>query len=132
MKKRIKGTAIAAAMLLVLGAGTAVFAQDTDNLMGQTITVDGTLQLQNGSIVLAAGNTVYFVPMLIRYIGFIDGLKEGAAVSVQGYVNYGNMLMPTAVRVNGKSYDFSGNAWGGGYGPGYGRGSRRGGGCGCW
>ena len=109
-------------VIAFMAIGT-VFAQNWGGV-SQKITVTGTLQLQNGQIALASGNTVYFVPTLGRYIGFIDGLKEGASVSIDGYAS-GNYLEPSKVTINGKSYDFSpnnpGQSWGGygycGYGP---------------
>ena len=91
----------------------------------QPVNVTGTLQLQNGQIALASGDAVYFVPALVRYIGFIEGLKEGARVSIEGYA-WGNSLQPLKVNIDGKTYDFSANnnlsqGWGGygycGYGP---------------
>ena len=109
-------------VVVCLATGT-IFAQGWGGVSPR-ITVNGTLQLQNGQIALAGGNTVYFVPSLGRYIGFIDGLKEGARVSVEGYA-WGNYLEPSSVTIDGKSYDFSSNnlsqGWGGyghcGYGP---------------
>ena len=94
----------------------------------QTVTVEGTLQLQNGQIVLSSGTNVYFVPTLARYIGFIDGLREGARVSVEGYAS-GNFLEINKLTISGKAYDFSANTnvlaasygcygYGGGYGCG--------------
>jgi hypothetical protein len=71
----------------------------------QSVTVEGTLQLQNGQIALSTGDAVYLVPVLNRYIGFIDGLNEGARVSVVGYVS-GNVLQATQATINGKPYDF--------------------------
>jgi hypothetical protein len=111
MKKLMFLTAV-----VCLATGS-IFAQGWGGV-SQKITVNGTLQLQNGQIALASGNTVYFVPTLGRYIGFIDGIKEGASVSIDGYAS-GNYLEPSRVTVNGKSYDFSTNyqaQWGGGYG----------------
>ena len=70
-----------------------------------SVTVEGTLKLEKGFIALASGDTVYYVPMLQRYVGFIDGLKEGAKVSVEGY-QFKNMLHPQKVTINGKDYDF--------------------------
>jgi capsule polysaccharide modification protein KpsS len=109
-------------LVLVIAANVAgaVFAQSAGNPWGQVVTIDGTLGLQNGAIVLISGNTVYFVPDLTRYVGFVDGLKEGARVNVQGYVGGYNTLMPTAFTVNGKFYDVSTFAMGGGYCGGYG------------
>jgi hypothetical protein len=110
-------------LLGILAAGL-VFAQSWGNGGAvQSVTVEGTLQLQNGQIAVAQGNTIYFVPMLERFIGFIDGLKEGAAVSISGYASgyaSGNFLQPTGLTINGKSYDLQpANV---GYGPGrYGR-----------
>ncbi|MDR2597484.1 MAG: hypothetical protein LBC76_09230 [Treponema sp.] len=131
MKKILFITVIA---FLVTGAA---FAQVWGNV-SQPVTVTGTLQLQNGQIALAGNNTVYFVPALVQYIGFIEGLKEGARVSIEGYA-WGNNLQPLKVIIDGKSYDFSPNnnlsqGWGGygycgygtnssgryGYGGGYG------------
>ena len=124
--------------LLVIAfiAIVTVFAQGWGGA-SQPVTVTGTLQLQNGEIALASGNTVYFVPALGRYIGFIEGLKEGARVSIEGYA-WGNSLEPSKVTIDGKSYDFSPNiparGWGGGYGycgNGYGSGRYGRGGYGC-
>jgi hypothetical protein len=104
----------------------------------QTVRVDGTLRLQNGQIVLSNNSAVYSVPAISRYIGFIEELKEGAAVTVEGYV-YGFVLTPAKLTVGGKTYDFpvisnagfgagcyggcGGYGMGGGYGPmsGYGQ-----------
>jgi hypothetical protein len=137
-------------LVIAFMATGAVFAQGWGGA-SQPITVNGTLQLQNGQIAVAGGNTVYFVPSLGRYIGFIDGLKEGARVSIDGYAS-GNYLEPSKVTIDGKSYDFSFNnpnqGWvdygycggpynSGGYGRGgyghggYGRGGYGRGGYGC-
>jgi hypothetical protein len=75
---------------------------------GQAISISGTLQLQNGVIAVVSGNTAYYVPSLTQYIGFIEGLREGAQISVDGYF-YGNYVQPTRVVISGKSYDFSAN-----------------------
>ena len=79
----------------------------------ETIRVEGTLQLQNGHIVLSTGTTVYFVPGLMRYIGFIEGLREGARISAEGFVS-GNFLQATKVIIGGREYDLSANnqRWG--------------------
>ena len=99
----------------------------------QSVSVNGTLQLQNGQIAVATGSTVYFVPTLGRYIGFINGLREGARVSIEGYTS-GNYIEPSKVTIYGKYYDFAPNnlsqEWGNDYHSGYGHGGygHRGGG----
>jgi hypothetical protein len=81
-----------------------VFTQNRGNQVGnsQSITVEGTLQLQNGQIAITDENTIYFVPVLNRYI---DRLREGARVSILGYAS-GNILQATQITINGKSYNF--------------------------
>jgi hypothetical protein len=71
-------------------------------------TINGTLQLEKGIIAVASSGDIYYVPMLTRYIGFIEGLKEGAVVSVEGYT-FRNFIQPLKVTINGKSYDFAVN-----------------------
>ena len=108
------------ALIAVFTIGT-VFAQNQENrkrVSPELITVEGTLQLQNGMIAVLAGETVYYVPRLQRYIGFIEGLKEGNSVSIEGYA-YRNFLGPTKVTINGKSYDFPKIGFGQGALPGF-------------
>ncbi|MCL2229753.1 MAG: hypothetical protein FWC01_01520 [Treponema sp.] len=77
--------------------------QRTDN----TVTVEGTLQLQRGMVAVASGDTVYPVPMLTRYIGFINGLTEGTRVTVVGVRNNDrNSIRPVNVTIAGRTYDF--------------------------
>ena len=83
-------------------------AQNRDNNRQRelkTVTMEGTLQLEKGLIALSSGDNVYYVPMLQRYAGFIEGIKEGAKISVEGF-QFRNMLHPTKVTVSGKDYDF--------------------------
>jgi len=111
-------------LIAVLAVG-AVSAQSRGDLqrISRTVTINGTLQLERGNIAVTSGSSVYLVPSLTRYIGFIEGLKEGATVSVEGY-EYGNVLYPVKVTIAGKSYDFATDAGGSGgfgmMGPGFG------------
>jgi len=96
----------------VLFAGT-VFAQNKDNRLNRDdrkqgaakVTVEGILKLEKGVVAVASGDSVYYVPVLNRYIGFIDGLKEGTKVSVEG-AQFKDVIQPVKVTINGKSYDF--------------------------
>jgi opacity protein-like surface antigen len=102
-------------MVIACFAISAVSAQNWSN--SKVITIEGTLQLQNGQIAVSSGNTVYLVPELGRYVGFIDSLKEGARISVAGYAS-GNYIQPAQITINGKSYDLQAYSLGN-YGTGY-------------
>jgi len=106
--------------VVFLAAGS-VFAQGWGNGRGdlnrrgapETVKIDGTLKLHNGQFAVASGNDVYYVPVIGRYAGFIEGLKEGSSASFEGYVR-GNFLWPTTMTVGGKTYDLVGSANGDG------------------
>jgi hypothetical protein len=117
-------------MLVALAATGIISAQNLPWGGAPSQSVQGTLGLQNGVIVLSNGNTVYYVPHLSRYVGFIDGLKEGAQVRLDGYSMGNGYFVPSRITVGGKDYDvFVGY---GGYGPGRGHHGGHGYGRGCW
>jgi hypothetical protein len=77
-----------------------------------TTTVNGALGLKGGRIVLNSGDTSYYTRGLERFIGFIDGLKEGAQVVIEGYVSPPSregvtekLLFPVKLTLNGKEYE---------------------------
>jgi len=50
-------------------------------------TVEGTLELVNGHIAIKEGVKTFYVMIPNRLVGFVDGLKEGAKVKVEGYTH---------------------------------------------
>lgn len=123
---------------LALVAAGAVFAQTAPVPYGSqvyaatsapSVKVDGRLALINGIIGIKSGNKTYYLPMLQRLSGFVDGIKEGASVKVEGYEyplaaapEY-STVMVTKLTIAGKDYDLSQYA---GYGYGMRRGPRGG------
>jgi hypothetical protein len=108
----------------------------------EQLTLTGTLGLSQGAIVLNSGDQTWYVPGLLRYTGFIEGLKEGAAVTLEGLgrKNAGSgadsgVLWVSKLTLNGKDYDLgaarpaiaqgmkAGNDRRSGPRPGYGRNS---------
>lgn len=94
-------------------------ATQTQNL--QTVKVEGKLALVNGMISVQSGGKTYYVGGLNRLIGFIDGLKEGSSVKLEGYAvalpaapEYLHLRV-TKLTFNGKEYDLS-NSFGRGIG----------------
>jgi len=91
----------------------------------QSVKVEGKLSLINGMIGLKSGGKTYYVPMLSRMAGFVEWIKEGASVKLEGYeyqLPYAPeyyTLMVTKLTVGGKDYDFSQyggfGLWGGGH-----------------
>jgi hypothetical protein len=76
-----------------------------------TSTITGKLELINGNIAVKNGDTVYYTTGLDRLIGFVDGLKEGAEVSLEGWSfaasgekEYRRFLV-SKLTFNGKEYD---------------------------
>jgi len=85
-----------------------VFAQTNP----ATTTIRGTLGLSAGRISVVSGDITYYVDGLQRFVGFIDGLKEGAQVSLDGYAiaprtdgqTY-RSFYPVTLTLNGKNYE---------------------------
>jgi hypothetical protein len=77
----------------------------------ETSTITGKLELINGNIAVKNGDIVYYTIGLDRLIGFVDGLKEGAQVSLEGWSiaasrdpEYRRFLV-SKLTFNGKEYD---------------------------
>jgi hypothetical protein len=87
------------------------FAQGTP----ATSAVNGVLGLSGGRIVLKSADATYYTRGLERFIGFIDGLKDGAEAVVEGYVSPPSreggagsterLLFPVKLTLNGKEYE---------------------------
>ena len=79
----------------------------------ETITVSGSLIIAHGSPAITSGDVTYLISGLNRLIGFVDGLKEGAQVSVEGWAitppqnNNLKFLRPSKLTLGGKTYDMS-------------------------
>jgi hypothetical protein len=85
------------------------------------VTVEGTLKLERGFVAVESGDSVYYVPMLNRYIGFINDLREGTRVSVEGR-EFRNVIQPTKVTIGGRTYNFPATGPNPGFGaPGFDR-----------
>jgi hypothetical protein len=114
---------IALVVFAAFTAGTGVFAQALEGRdwterrrqelrevkTPEKTTVSGTLGIRQGRIALESGDTFYYVAGINHFIGFIDGLKEGASVSVEGYVfrapgNGDQVIRASALTIGGKSY----------------------------
>jgi hypothetical protein len=77
----------------------------------ERVTVNGTLQLIGGHIAVIQDNKTYYTMNLYHLAGFIDGFKEGAAVTLEGSACPlpGDKdlfrLMTTKLTLNGKEYN---------------------------
>ena len=79
----------------------------------ETVTVSGSLVVAHGFPALKSGDATYIIRGINRLTGFIDGLKEGAEVTVEGNAvknprdNKLMVLQPIKLTLNGKSYDMA-------------------------
>ncbi|MDR1147630.1 MAG: hypothetical protein LBK66_03250 [Spirochaetaceae bacterium] len=139
-------------ILLTVAALTAgfVFAQNDDGMRGsnggpwqrgghyrenagEEIVLNGSLEWVNGRIAVKANDKTYFVSGIRQLLGFVDGLKEGAQITLAGrardipYITEYSFIRAEKVTFNGKDYTLDTDAyrfggmghhrgWGG-YGP---------------
>ncbi|MDR1971183.1 MAG: hypothetical protein LBQ46_04615 [Treponema sp.] len=142
----MKRIAILTLGLLVLG--TFLYAQGKDPRPGdhrriersrlpalEQMTLTGTLGLRRGAIVLETGEAAWYVPALHRFTGFIEGLKEGAAVTLEGWgakiprsqgTADTGFLRVSKLTLNGKDYEVGPSAPEGGIAEAPGRNRPRG------
>ena len=75
--------------------------------------VSGNLTIAQGMIAVTSGDITWLARGLDRYVGFIDGLKEGAQVTLEGYARPGppnnkiKSLHVQKMTLNGKDYDLA-------------------------
>jgi len=85
-----------------------VFAQSNTPIT----TIKGTLKLSGERFSVVSGNITYSIRGLERLVGVVDGLKDGAQVSMDGYAiapatagQNERVFNPVKLTINGKSYD---------------------------
>ena len=85
-----------------------IFAQSNT----QITTIKGTLKLSGERFSVVSGKITYSIRGLERLVGVIDGLKDGAQVSIDGYAlpptteGQANIVFnPVRLTINGKSYE---------------------------
>jgi hypothetical protein len=96
-------------LVLLVAAGGGILCAQT---AAPTSVIQGTLGLRKGNIAVTSGNIAYYVKGLERYIGFIDGLKDGAQVAIEGYASAPliegqteRLFYPVKLTLNGKVYE---------------------------
>lgn len=104
---------LAFCVLAATGVVSAQAGPDPGLGLPEPETISGNLGISRGMISLESGGGLYYVAGLNRFIGFIDGLKEGAAVSLTGYafesprLSGAKIFRVTELRLNGKTYDLA-------------------------
>lgn len=117
MKKTIAmvlAAALAIASVSAQGFGPGMGRQMAPTDQNAQITkIEGKLALVNGHPGIVIKDKTYYVAIPGHLYGFIDGLKEGAQVKLEGYENtlpiapnY-SFFRVTKLTLNGKDYDLS-------------------------
>ena len=79
----------------------------------ETVTVSGALSIAYGRPALESGEVTYIIAGLNRLAGFVDGLKEGAQITIEGAAismqkeSQIKFLRPVKLTLNGKTYDMA-------------------------
>ena len=79
----------------------------------EAVTVSGSLIVANGMPAIKSGDVTYFVSGISRLAGFVDGLKEGALVTIEGMAltnpkdNTFKFLRSSKLTLNGKTYELA-------------------------
>ena len=77
----------------------------------EKVSVSGNLSIAKGMIAVKSDNVTYLIRGINRLIGFVDGLKEGAAVTVEGNSismqknENEKILLAEKLTFNGKDYE---------------------------
>jgi hypothetical protein len=78
-----------------------------------TTTISGKLSIVNSRIALVSSGHTYYIGGLNQLVGFVDGLQEGASVTLEGYdmpmtaaPEYSN-FRATKLTFKGTDYDLS-------------------------
>lgn len=94
------------------GAGRGYsYAQQATPIVVEKVTVEGKLELVSGRVAIKQDSKTYFVMIPGHLYGFIDGLKEGATVKIEGYAHAipsakdSFALRASTLTLNGKTYD---------------------------
>jgi len=79
----------------------------------ENVSVSGNLTIAQGMIAVVSGDTTWLVRGLNRYVGFIDDLKEGAQVTLEGYAMSSprndkiKSMQVQKMTLNGKDYELA-------------------------
>lgn len=103
--------------------GRENFYRDFQKAKTETVKISGSLTIAHGSIAVKDGGVTYLVSRLARFTGFIDGLKEGTQVTLEGTAltfprdEKIKLLAPSKMTLDNREYDLSApialdrNAW---------------------
>ena len=79
----------------------------------ESVSISGNLTIVQGMIAVQSDGTTYFVRGLNRFVGFVDGLREGAEVTLEGsafFVQRGDsarFLQVDKMTLGGREYDLA-------------------------
>ena len=99
--------------MTVPGNGRGFNTQASNTIVVEKITLEGALQLVDTRVAIKKDNKTYFVMIPHNLFGFIDGLKEGANVKIEGYsheipgVKDSYAVRVSTLTINGRTIDLT-------------------------
>ena len=84
--------------------------QRSEQQATESVSINGNLTIEHGRIAVNAGDTTYLVGGLSRFVGFIDGFKAGAEVSIEGVARV-NPRQENVRVLRAQSMTFNGNEY---------------------
>lgn len=81
--------------------------------LAEAVTVSGYLTVAYGMPAIRSSETTYIVGRLCRLIGFVDGLREGAQVTIEGSAIASRrsdaimLLNPIQLTLDGRTFDMA-------------------------
>jgi hypothetical protein len=105
-------------VLLMLSVVSLAMAKDhwrwiAPAVPAENVTVTGPLTIVQGSLAVINNGITYYVPKLAKYIGFIDTLKEGTQVTLEGAATASPLeanskrLRVSKLTIGGRTYDLA-------------------------
>ena len=114
MKRNILVIVLMVGFVVLTSAQDREISRDRRNWQApEPVTISGSMVVAHGGPALKSGDVTYYVSGISRLIGFVDGLREGAQVTVEGVAvavprnEDVKFLRASKLIIGGRTYDLA-------------------------